>query len=340
MPRYLSLVPTLVACFLFISSITKAEGPVKVIFDTDIASDVDDVGSLAMLHALADRGEVEILACTISSNNPWSAACVDAINTWYGRPDIPIGRVEKFVAGLAKDQNPGSRYTEAIAKEFSHDLADNDSVPLAVDVYRQVLAEQPDDNVTIVSVGFLTNLAELLDSTADEHSPLTGKELIEKKVKLWVCMGGVFPKGQFGKGIGEYNLRVTPDATERAINHWPTPVVFTGYEIGKRVMTGAGLERADADNPIRRGYQRYNGLGDRNSWDQTAVLYAARGAGDYWTLSPPGTCHLPENSKGCHEWSESPEGEHRYLIEKMPPKEVATEIEALMMAEPKNMGTE
>ena len=34
-----------------------ASGPVKVIFDTDMITDFDDVGALVCLHALADAGE-------------------------------------------------------------------------------------------------------------------------------------------------------------------------------------------------------------------------------------------------------------------------------------------
>lgn len=328
----------LLVCFLALPSLVAAVPPVKVIFDTDMAGDVDDVGALAMLHALADRGEAEILACAISSNNPKSAACVDAINTWYGRPDIPIGRAKNFMAENKTDQVVDSRYTQEIASEFPQDLPESGQLPLAVSVYRQVLAAQPDGSVTIVSVGFLTNLAELLDSPADKVSPLSGAELVAAKVKLWVAMGGVFPAGHFDNGEGEYNLKITPAATQHAINHWPTPVVFSGYEIGEPVQTGAGLERTADSSPVRRGYALYNGLGDRNSWDQTAVLYAVRGAGGRWDLSPTGVCHVPKDSQGCHYWREDPAGKHRYLIEKMPPEDIAAEIEALMTAEPKRGG--
>ena len=55
--------------------------PVRVIFDTDIQGDVDDVGTVAVLHALADSGEVDILAMGVSSKNPWSPLCLSALNT-------------------------------------------------------------------------------------------------------------------------------------------------------------------------------------------------------------------------------------------------------------------
>ena len=78
---------------LLIAPALLAEGPsrVRIIFDTDMAGDVDDVGALAMIHVLADREEIDLLACVVSSNNRHSAPCLDALNTWYGRPDLPIG---------------------------------------------------------------------------------------------------------------------------------------------------------------------------------------------------------------------------------------------------------
>jgi inosine-uridine nucleoside N-ribohydrolase len=51
----------------------------------------------------------------------------------------------------------------------------------ALDVYQNVLSEQPDSSVTIISVGFLNNLNDLLNANP---------ELIAKKVKELVIMGG------------------------------------------------------------------------------------------------------------------------------------------------------
>ena len=44
----------------------------------------------------------------------------------------------------------------------------------------------------IAQVGFSTNLARLLESPADRSSPLTGHELVERKVKLLSLMAGAF----------------------------------------------------------------------------------------------------------------------------------------------------
>ena len=67
--------------------------PVRMIFDTDMGADIDDALALAVIHGLQNRGEVELLGVTCSKDHPASAAVVDMINTWFGRGDIPIGRV-------------------------------------------------------------------------------------------------------------------------------------------------------------------------------------------------------------------------------------------------------
>ncbi|MEI9893193.1 MAG: hypothetical protein WDN28_04600 [Chthoniobacter sp.] len=73
---------------------TSPARPVRIFFDTDMETDCDDAGALAVLHALADRGECEILATVVSVRDPNSAATVDAINRYYGRPNLPLGMVK------------------------------------------------------------------------------------------------------------------------------------------------------------------------------------------------------------------------------------------------------
>jgi hypothetical protein len=310
---------------------------VPIVFDTDMASDVDDVGALAVLHALADLGEAEILAVGISSRNEHVGPCLDAVNTWYGRPQIPIGYQRGFQAGYPRDsgEETESKYAEAVARAFPHRLGKSGDAQDAAPLYREVLAGRPDGSVVIVSVGFLTNLRALLDTRPDAASPLTGEELVRKKVRLWVCMGGKFPKGRFDNGDGEYNLRVDPLASLRALNDWPTPVVFSGFEIGARVFTGRGLRALPEANPVRTAYLHFNGLADRQSWDQTAVLFAVRGAAGYWTESEPGFCLMHVfGPSGYNEWIPTPLKSHRYLVEKMPPADLARVIEGLMTRPP------
>jgi hypothetical protein len=299
--------------------------PVPIIFDTDLGSDVDDAGAVAVLHALADRGEARILAMGVSVAHPWSAPCLDALNTYYGRPDIPIGMLK----GPGIDD--GCKYAQPIAAEFPHDLKSAAEAPDVVRLYRQILAKQPDASVVLVTVGFLTNVANLLDSPGDEASGLTGGELVRQKVRLWVCMGGGFPTGQ------EYNLMRDAATARQAVANWPRPIVFSGFEIGEPIQTGAALRGTSENNPVRRAYQLFNDLENRSSWDQTAVLYAVRGpAGklaDVWDLHTGGTIEiLPD---GSNRWQDMPERNHAYLERKQPSDEVAKTIEGLMVQPPR-----
>jgi type V secretory pathway adhesin AidA len=117
------------------------------------------------------------------------------------------------------------------------------------------------------------------------------------------------------------------------VENWPTPIIFSGWEIGNEIMTGAGLRKAAEGTPVRRAYELYNGLKNRQSWDQTAVLYAVRGLdgglADSWDLRSKG--HLHVNGDGSNVWRESPDKEHSHLVKKMPPERVAAVIEGLML---------
>jgi hypothetical protein len=321
-----------------VSAAETTAPPVKIVFDTDMAADVDDVGALAVLHALTDRGEAEILATTVSSRNRYAPACLDAINTWYGRGHLPIGVVRNQIAGYPKDV-PGevsSKYTEEVARKFHHDLRSARDAPDATRVLRRALAGQPDQSVVIVTVGFLTNLKNLLDSEGERDNPMTGEELVRRKVRLWVCMAGKFPEGRFPDGGSEYNIGYDTYASVRVANDWPTPAVWSGFEIGANLKTGARLRQLPEDSPVRAAYWHFNGLENRESWDQSAVLYAVRGARDYWRESEAGLVLVhARRGQAYNEWLPHPGGRHRYLLEKMPPAELSRVIEDLMLQPPR-----
>ena len=57
-----------------------------------------------------------------------------------------------------------------------------DQVQEAVEVLREALASSEDKSVVISSVGFLTNIANLLSSPGDIISESTGYELVRDKV--------------------------------------------------------------------------------------------------------------------------------------------------------------
>jgi hypothetical protein len=68
-----------------------------LIISTDLSIDVDDVGALAVAHALVDRGEARLLAIVHDTGLHEGPGAVAVINDWYRR-DVPIG-VNRGVVG-------------------------------------------------------------------------------------------------------------------------------------------------------------------------------------------------------------------------------------------------
>lgn len=300
-------------------ALLRAE-PVRLLIDTDIGPDCDDAGALAVAHALEQRGEARLLGIGYCTSNPYGAPCVDAINIYYGRPDIPVGTYKG--AGFLENSTIFNRY---IAEHWPNSLKHGTNAPDAASLYRQLLAQQPDQSVVVASIGQMTNLAQLLVSPPDQFSPLSGLELVAKKVTLLSCMGGSYPTGR------EFNFFMDAEGAKVVVDTWPSTVVFSGLEIGLQLLTGKRLwEQVREDNPIRKSYELYVGPdSNRYSWDQTAVLVAVRGLQDYWT-AVEGTNSL--NVTAGTNTFVAGEGKQRYLVAKMDPTEVAQQIEDLMIA--------
>ncbi|MBN2311685.1 MAG: nucleoside hydrolase [Candidatus Hydrogenedentes bacterium] len=290
--------------------------PVRLIFDTDIGNDVDDALALGVIHALQSRGECELLAVTTTKDHELCGPFVDAVNTFYRRPGIPIGVVrdgatpeEGRFLGLARERDGG-------ALRYPHDLASGTDAPEAVALLREVLAAQPDHSVAIAQVGFSTNLARLLDSGPDTHSPLSGRDLAAGKVALLSVMAGVFHPTEY-RDHREYNVVNDIPAAQKIAAEWPSPVVLSGFEIGVAIPYPAASIKQDfayvAHHPLAEAYQLYQPVPhERPTWDLTSVLYAVRPSRGYFTLSAPGRWVVSEEGRSSFE--EAPDGTHRYLI--------------------------
>lgn len=298
---------------------TAEQAPVQIIFDTDFGGDADDLGAVAMLHYYADRGDIDLLAIVSWSHEVYALPALAAVNQFYGRPDLQLGVRE--VDAWRTDWN----YNQVIAKQFPHDPAVVEGAEPAVTLYRRLLADAAPNSITIVTVGPLANIMNLLRSEADAISDLTGAELVAAKVDQFVIMGGQFPEGITAHGP-EWNFDGNmKGVTQGVLESITRPVIFSGYEVGEALKYGDALNAHPTDTPLYVGYkyfsehapwmkQDYRGsILDNSSFDQTAVMYAAiKGIDDYWTLSPPGTLSVDETGIGT--WTEDAEGLHRYLI--------------------------
>jgi hypothetical protein len=317
--------------------------PVPLVFDTDICGDCDDVMALGMIHAFESRGACRLLAVTVSADHELAAPFVDAVNTFYGRGGVPIGVVGQ--RGVAES----SRYL-ALAEEreggrlrFPHALASGRSAPGATGVLRQVLAGQPDGSVVVAQVGFSTNLARLLDSPPDAASPLPGAELVRRKVRLLSLMAGAFGPVEGDPRFREYNV-VRDVASARALaERWPTPRVWSGFEVGASLpYPHTSIERDFGyvpHHPVAEAYVRHKPPPhDRPTWDLTSVLYAVHPDRGYLDLSPPGTVTVAPD--GSTRFDADPAGRDRYLIVRPEQKTRTTEAFVQLVSQPPRTASE
>ena len=339
------MLTTLLSLILMSVPPTRADAePVRLIFDTDIGNDVDDALALGLIHALQSRGKCELLAVTVTKDHELAAPLVDAVNHFYGRGSIPIGVVRdgatpdqgKFL-GLATEGGPGDDL------RYPHDLRTGEDAPEAVSLLRRVLAGQPDGSVVIAQVGFSTNLARLLASGPDDASPLPGRDLVSRKVRLLSMMAGAFAPIGGQERFGEYNVVQDLDAARTLVNRWPTPIAFSGFEIGVAITYPAESIERDFNyvdhHPIAEAYQRYEPTPhERPTWDLTSVLFGVEPERGYFDLSPPGRVVVEDDGHTRH--LPDPEGLHRYLIASPDQVIRVREAFAQLVSQPPDAGAE
>lgn len=327
---------TLFACCALCALGIFAAAPVKIIFDTDFYGDYDDVGAAAMLHAYADAGQAEILACgtcTWGKGNR-SVAALEIVNAYYGRPDIPVGGTDH--GGLRGPGRQGWGLIKKYPQWVKH--LDGSKAPKAVDVYLDALRKAPDGSVTVVSVGFLNNIADLLRADRD---------LVAKKVKLYVAMACAYPKGK------ECNSMHDAAASAYVFDNWPTPIIFTDWQLGCYLYSGRRVSELPPEgaNPIRDAFKYMLTPRDRvvplgtpgkratcdqpaghPSWDETAVLIAVEGWEKWFNLER-GTFKMV-GAKGDDVWIPDPKSANGRVTEKVPRQEVGLHFDELMCRPP------
>lgn len=311
---------------------TPGPSPVPVLFDTDICGDCDDVLALAMIHALESRGVCSLKAVTVSVRNPLAPAFVDAVNTFYGRGSVPVGVVGdggvvepgKFLPLATEKVGDALRYPRRLGTDLAQ-------IETAETVLRRTLAAAVDGSVVVIQVGFSTNLARLLDSKADAVSPLSGEALVKAKVKFLSLMAGSFRPIKGDPRYREYNVVKDIPSARALAARWPTPTVWSGFEIGIALpYPHVSIERDYAyvtHHPVAEAYIRYMPPPhDRPTWDLTSVLHALLPDRGYFDLSPAGTVTVDES--GVTTFRDDPAGRDRYLILK--PENVGRVTEALV----------
>ena len=248
-----------------------------VIFDTDIGSSTDDLFAMEMLYRYADQGRCKLLGIVVDCQGDDYPVLADVMNTYFGYGHIPIG-VER--SGI---KNPGvfidyrnlyNHKTDKGELMFKTSVSDYSALPNGWQLYRQLLAAQPDD-----------------------LSPLTGVELVRKKVKCLYLMAGVFTSSD----EPDYNFLQDSTFAQLFFELWPreVDVVFSPMEVGNEIEYIPETVISDINwtdiHPIKQVYMNYDCNTGQRMWDPLTVIHAVEGDAEF-LLSERGIVTLtPKN---------------------------------------------
>ena len=287
-----------------------------VIYDTDLGSSTDDLFGLELLYRYHDQGCCRLLGVVVDRMGEDCASCADVMNTYFAHGEIPIGLVQNGIADpkVWIDYRGLADYSlEDGTPMFARTVSDYSALPDGWQLYRRLLAAEPDGSVSIVSVGFVTCLAQLLESQPDEYSTLTGVELVRRKVKCLYIQGGRFGVAD----ESDFNLSQGITFAQTFFRLWPPEVdmVFSPQETGQMVEYTPEQVVADIDwtdvHPIKQVYLRCNCNTGQKMWDPMAVINAVEGDG-LFSLSERGTVSVLPT--GETPFTPTPEGNCRYQI--------------------------
>ena len=257
--------------------------PCGVILDTDIGSSTDDLLAMHLLYRMMQVGQIDLKGIMVDREGLNFLRMADIMNTYYGFNNIPIGQVHDG----AKDPNVYIDYwkmadpiTYTDEPVFARTLTDEQlqNTPAAEKLYRKILSESKDRSIIIVSLGFTTNLAHLLETGPDEYSPLTGVELVRQKVALLSQMGGHLIDDD---GAG-YNFKNDKDNTRIVFDKWPTIILFSPSETGDLFEYAPETIFADlqagnlTDSPIYHAYSHHNCNTGQCMWDVMTILHMTK----------------------------------------------------------------
>lgn len=289
----------------------------KLIIDTDIGPDCDDAGALAVAFLLAKEYGVDIAGVCNCTSNPYGSGAIDAIASYYGYDSLKIGEYrgdhphltdcDSYNKYLAL--NMSERYSSGRLGALSH-----------LDFYRDILYSAGDGEIVLLLIGQFNALADVI-----KKYPL----LVRKKVCRMITMAGQFPSGR------EYNIFMDAPAARYVFSNFDAPVVFSGFEIGEKLISGfvADRDTEENDSPVRKAYLLYSENGRRFSWDLTAAEYAVAGCNNRYSLSAPGRIVI--EGDGSNSFEESPDGNCRYLIDNSDGDEHTAYFDRLLSMKPR-----
>ena len=290
----------------------------KIIFDTDIGGDSDDVVALDLFISAQRQGICSLLGVSCTSLIPEGFSCARAVLTSHGMEDVAL-------CAMKPTRDYPHWYGRLVTQAFPRLARFEEKVPLPLPVLRRLIADNP--GVILVVTGECTNLSELLKSPSDDISPLNGVELVRQNVSFISLMAGNFvhqngilaedpeylPDGSI-KPCPEWNVICNIPAAETVFSLCPVDLYVLPYEAGYQVISGKVLYERGPSCPDGFAFhteERFRG--GRDSWDPMAAYFALYGASPCFTVSSGG--NITVDAQGITSFIPSPHG-HHYIVQR------------------------
>jgi hypothetical protein len=328
---------------------TPQAEPIKLIYDGDIGPDACDFSTISMLHEYHNKGFIELLGVFGETPDPYLASTFSIYNQVYDN-DIPIAAYDPESSEVDFGEEVIRKYYEAVERDCHADenrtvfekygnektLRSGD-VMGTVTLYRKLLALAEDDSIVIYTAGQLYNFPPLLASGADQYSPLSGEELLKRKLKEFVLMGGYFPESKVNPWYIEntdgaewnwwaFGSKDTTRITLNALVKMGKPITYIGAEVGFQVRVGLEMaRRLGREHPTteafhlfkltarpRKGYEEDGPVlrWDNPAYDEIALFVAVEGGIGEFFGTVQGRVQVDEH--GANTWIPG-EGNERYI---------------------------
>jgi len=218
--------------------------PMKLLFDTDIGSDIDDAVALAYL---LNQPSVELLGITTVTGEARKRAALAERLIDIAGGAIPVTPGYEKPRLVPSRQPSAPQATKLAPSQLIGSDAPHDP-EAAIDFMAAAIRSHPGE-VTLLAVGPFTNVARLL-----EREPGVSKFL-----KQLVIMGGKYSDYPTPWGPSEWNGIVDPHATSILFQKIECPVRAFGLDITWQVSMNADqVSRAFAHHPLLREVKRWS----------------------------------------------------------------------------------
>ena len=275
------------------------------ILGTDWWDDCDDAVALRLLTRHIKEGRIKLLGVGINACMEHSVASLKGFLLADGIDGVPVGIDRE---GMDFGGNPP--YQKRLAETYCPDVTNDDGED-PVRLYRRLLAECA-GKVEIAEIGFLQIVGAVLESGADDISPMSGVELFREKVeKVWVMGGKWDEDGGLENNFWRNNRSRVGAATFCRL--CPVPVTFLGFEIGLDVISGSHLDHADHLYGVLADHGSPCG---RHSWDPMLVLMALIGDEERAGYDVVSGCASVDVETGKNYFAKDPAGPHRFVAKK------------------------